>query len=495
MANLIELKNITYKYNEHAEPALQDIHMTVKSGEWISVIGPGSAGKSTLCRLLCGVLQSWPEGSLSGKYWLDGMNQTAGTAIDFAGKIGVVFEDPEVSIVQDAVEDEIAFGPENMKVDPAEIERRVDEALLAVDLLHLKKRSTHALSGGQMQRVNIASMLAMKPQIIILDDAAANLDHESSSRLLNTLKELHKQGHTIISLSSRYNEDEPSDKIYVLHKGRIVLQANRAELLQQHSGKLQQLGCLPDSAAKKQYVYKARKEQSAPLLKANNLSYSYSMSGDAERLPVLHQVNVIVEEGDFLIVTGPNGAGKTTLGKLIAGMLPAEECAIELLGKPLEKWDQAALAEMVGYVFQMPEHQFVADTVLEECAYTLQARAQQIKDKNDRIRVMKQDEETAKEWLERFGLASQMDQNPYQLSAADKRCLTLASVLIGQPRLIILDEPTAGLDYASTDRLLSHCADYVEQGHAVIMITHDKTAAEKWANKTLALQPLDLSLQ
>lgn len=548
----IELRQVCYTYEEQEAPALHHINLSIKRGEWVTLLGPGGAGKSTLTRLLCGVLQSGQDEGLSGEYWLDGINGMEAQASDLAGIVGVVFQDPEKSIVQERVEDEIAMGPENMCVPVKEIEHRIEQALAAVKLSELRHRKTHHLSGGQMQRINIASMLAMKPQVIVLDDAAANLDIEASQRLLDTLISLHEKGHTILTMSSRLNEAEPSDRLVVMHQGQILAAGEREQVLNAWGGRLVELGCLPGTSLERnseQMREQPREQMSGriqgqmteeeqelenaggrcssesghykkTILKVEDLSFAYTdhkgemrsqaTSGWKERKrnkmgqkkmgrklqfpektiaerQILHRVNVTVEPGDFLMVTGPNGAGKTTFGKLISGLLSPDSGAITLLDRPLEQWKPHELASEVGYVFQLPEHQFVANTVLEESVHTLRMEVQRIKNKEIRQQKMEQSFRLAQAWLTRFGLNDQATRSPYQLSTADKRCLALLSVLIAEPKLVVLDEPTAGLDYASADRLLSYCYSYAKQGHAVVMITHDHKAVNKWSGKSLRL--------
>lgn len=503
----MELSNIHYKYSKDSNLALENISFTVRSGEWISVVGPSNAGKSTMCGILCGVLQSWPGGKLSGHYKLAGQEMTFRSAIDFAGKVGVVFQDPQTSIVQDIVEDEIAFGPENMCVSPAEIESRIKQVLSDVDLTHCRKWSTHMLSGGQMQRVNIAAMLAMMPQIIILDDAAASLDDVAARRLLQTLIHLHRKGHTIITLSSRYNVEEPSDRVLVLHQGSIIADVEKGKLGQRHKKLFSDLGILPNAIKEERLVadiklldkpLSSKKDQTisytstdtrSPLLQITGLNYAYSSERMSARRQVLNNLSLTVNRGDFIAVTGPNGSGKTTLGKLIVGLLkPADPTTISFDGQPYSKWKSDELVCKIGYVFQIPEHQFVADTVLEEAVYNLHMKNRQHHHKRKQLQLMKQRLHIAETWLKQFGLYERRDRSPYQLGAAEKRLLTLVSILITEPDLIVLDEPTSGLDYASTEKLMTYCVEYAAKGKAVVMITHDQQIASRYVNRTLKLE-------
>jgi energy-coupling factor transporter ATP-binding protein EcfA2 len=475
---VIELCDVSYTYEKRTEPAIREISFSVKQGEWISIVGPGGSGKTTLCGLLCGILQSYPGGLLQGKLQIDGQDMSEATAGHLAGIVGAAFQDPDTGLIQEYVEDELAFGPENLLFTHDDIEKRIHDSLMAVNLPEARMRRTDELSGGQKQRISIASVLAMNPKIFIFDDASANLDAPAAEKLITTMRKLHQQGHTLISATSRLDNAATADRVIILEEGRLIAEGIRTELTSNYRDKLVHLGCLPDEEANS--IIPIEKDQKTPslnpLLQVKQLCFGYPSKQKKENKTILKDVNVELYKNDILAVTGPNGSGKTTFGKLLIGLLPPPKNSIWIQGSDVTGYSNHEIAQTVGYVFQNPEHQFVTDTVWDECIFGLRMR-------ND----SKSYDTLGKEWLRRFGLYASRSLNPYQLSSADKQLLNLASVLILQPDLIILDEPTAGLDYANTDLFMSYCTDYASQGKAVVLITHDTYATRRWSTKELAM--------
>lgn len=483
--SLIRLSGINYTYEANDDPAIQDISFSVKQGEWLWIVGPGGSGKTTICELICGILQSRSEGLLQGEILIAGLDMSSGTAERLAGQVGVIFQDPETALIHEYVEDELAFAPENLCVAADEIEKRMEQTLTDMDIQKIRHHQIDILSGGQKQRVSIASVLTMKPKILVLDEPTANLDNPSAKKLMSILIELHHKGHTIITLSSRINEHCDPDRLIILNQGQMSADITYRELSPQHKELLTQLGCWLN---KKDCSTGAEIEESdlntsisaCPILQVCNLSFGYHQNKlklKDDNKNVLHEINLELYEGDFLALLGPNGSGKTTFGKLLSGILSPPKGSIFIREQDVTDFTYKQLAQTVGYVFQNPDHQFVADTVMEECIFGLKG-AQHDADMG---------------WLEgekilkKFGLYHQRSRNPHQLSISEKRLLNLASVLVLQPDIIVLDEPTAGLDYISANRLISYCADYTKQGKIAVMITHDVQTIHKWSTKELVL--------
>jgi energy-coupling factor transporter ATP-binding protein EcfA2 len=472
---VIRISKLSYTYESQTEPAIRDISLSIAAGEWVSLVGPGGSGKTTLCSLLCGLLQGWPGGSIDGELLINGQDRTHSTATDVAGEIAMIPGDAESSLVLEYVEDELAFGPENLCVPSNEIERRIDEGLAAVGMFGVRKRRTSELSGGQQQRISIASVLTMQPGILVLDNAEANLDAPSVERLQTALCELHAQGHTIVTASTRLNPSSKADRIIVLDGGRIAWEGATEELIGKHGGQLIQLGVLPEVKDEAVGINPIR--QGTPLLKLDRLSFGYGSSRGSKPQPVLRNLSMELYEGEILALLGPNGVGKTTLAKLLAGLLPPPLGAISLCGKDIAQISPGELARTVGFVFQRPEHQFLADTVLDECLI------------GPDLYIDEEKKQLAEQWLWKFGLADYKHMNPYRLQSAEKRMLNLLTAMMRQPNLLILDEPTSGLDYRSTDALMRHCAEYIGQnsGKAILMITHDIEAVQRWATRAMEL--------
>jgi len=491
---VLTLEAVRFRYEGAEAPALNELTLTVEEGERLAVVGPGGSGKSTLCRLVTGALASDPDaGRLEGRIRLRGAARVDGyTAAEAAGRIGSVSQDPETGLVLDVVEDELAFGPENMNVPPARIEERIDGALSAVGLPRaLREARTAELSGGQQQRVAIAAALAMEPLLLVLDDAAANLDADGAATLAETLRTLHRGGATLIETSPRWEAAAEADRVAVLDGGRIVALGTPEDVLSRHASTVRRLGCLPavgleageDASGGACPASGPGPAEPAPdrgvVLEALGLRFAYPGSGG--RL-ALRETNAVVRSGDVVGVVGANGAGKTTFGKLVAGLLPAPPESLRLLGRPVASYSVRELACTVGYVFQRPERQFVAETALEECAFGLRVA------RGGSFDAHPEDTARAEEALRAFGLGHALDAHPRALPVAEQRLLNLASALILQPALLVLDEPTAGLDYAATDRLLAQVATFAGRGGAALVITHDAYALRRFANRRLTFE-------
>jgi energy-coupling factor transport system ATP-binding protein len=393
-----------------------------------------------------------------------------------------VFQDPESCLIQELVEDELAFAPENLGVAPLDIEERLEEAVRYLAIPDILSRRTDELSGGQQQRVAVASILTMRPRIWLLDDPIASLDAPSAASLWTTLRELHQQGHTICCFSSRLPLDDPgADRLLILEQGQLTADGPYAEVRKDEEDKLILEGCLPKVTDRGHRVMAATaslRDREAPLVQVQGLSFGYGAGRS-----VLHNVHCAIHPGEMIAVTGSNGSGKTTFGKLLAGVLPAPPQSILIAGRPATDLTERERAQTIGYAFQNPEHQFIAPTVMEECVFGLMMEAGLDPGFDSRSILPASILAQGEEWLHRFGLAAKQSLPPQQLSVAEKQRLNLASILIARPSVLILDEPTAGLDYHSAERLMGAYADYAAQGHAVLIISHDLAIVRRYASQ------------
>ncbi|MFL0556613.1 ABC transporter ATP-binding protein [Paenibacillus barengoltzii] len=514
----LELANVSYAFEPGGAPALRDVTLTVERGEWVAVVGASGSGKSALTQLISGYLPRAGGGSRSGRVRVDGVDPAEAAIGEVARRVGVVFQDPDAQLVQGRVEDEVAFGPENLRVPAAELERRVADALAAVALTPRRLEAVHALSGGGRQRTAIAAVLALEPPLLVLDEAAASLDAASRRRLLALLRRLHGEGRTIVTMSGRMDELAlAAPRLVVLDAGTVALDGPAERIRRDASARLEALGLLPAGKASAAAAgpgpsgggpegYAAASEGGAPqgspaagarraaaalasppaepasppapasapataaprrtpLLEVRGLSYAFAREAE----PVLRDIRLTLYPGEWRLLCGDNGSGKTTLSRLLMGLLRPPKGTVFWQGQDTARRTLYDLASEIGYVFQQPEQQFVASTVLDELLYSPRAEL----GLRPRDPVPEEVRQRAERMLEAIGLSGKMNESPYYLSGGEKRLLSAASVMICPKKLYILDEPTAGIDYIGVRLLTALCREALDQGAALIMITHE----------------------
>ncbi|MEH7333120.1 energy-coupling factor transporter ATPase [Neobacillus drentensis] len=515
MTPIIELKNLTYTYEDETEPVLKNLSLQIHEGEFVLIVGPSGSGKSTICQTFNGIIPNVLDGEIEGEIIVDGKEVLNLELKDLSTSMGLVFQDPDAQLCNIYVEDEVAFAPENLKVEPQEIHHRIKDALEKVGMQGYETRKVFELSGGQKQKVGIASVLSMKPKILVLDNATANLDPQATKDIFDLLQLLHKEyGHTIIVVENKIDDlMHLADRVIVVDDGQIVSQGTPREILE-HSidilikmglwvpeiselaVKLQQQGfsfekfpITVDEATKElqgkwrdAFLPSSRPFRSKPnsddCITVDNLNYRYPNGTYA-----LKNASFSIKKGDFVAILGTNGSGKTTLVKHLMGIIKPPKKTIFVNGEDIHYKKLLDMTEHIGYVFQNPEHQFVADNVFEEAIYSLRVQQGIGKDEDLPQEIIQQGIES----LESIKLLEAKDKHPFVLSGGEKRRLSvIASLILGQD-IVILDEPTTGQDYASATKLLELCNRLQEQGKTVIMITHDIRLVCKWANTALVM--------
>lgn len=518
MTNAIELKNVTYTYEGEEEPVLKDVSFQVEKGEFVLVVGPSGSGKTTLCQTFNGITPGMLGGELSGEIMVDEKEVLELDLKDMASSIGMVFQEPDAQLCNVYVEDEVAFAPENLLIQPNDIRKRVTTSLNQVGMSDFRQRKVFELSGGQKQKVGVASILSMQPHILVLDNATANLDPQATKDIFDLMKKLYEEkNHTIVVVESKIDDlIHLVDRLVVMEEGRIICDGPPQQVLKENGKKLKELGLwLPEISelaleleeegylfqefpisvqdAYEQmnegwsYVSLTDKNKQQPkqeeIISVKNLSHQYANGTQA-----LKNVNFSIEKGDFVAVLGTNGSGKTTLIKHLMGILSAPKNTIQVSGADTAKKTLLDMVDDIGFVFQNPEHQFVADSVLEEVVYSLRVRRNLEADEalpEDLVKI-------GMDALERINLADAKDKNPFMLSGGEKRRLSVISSLILGQDIVILDEPTTGQDYASATKLLQLCHDLHQQGKTVILVTHDIRLVCRWATKALVMNEGEL---
>lgn len=497
---LIDLNTVSFWHGD--KQILTDLSLSVDDGEVVLIIGPTGSGKSTLLQVLAGVAPQVTGGRVKGQVAIGGVDVLHDpTAI--RGKVGLVLQDPEPQLINLTVTDEVAFGPENLQLPKVEINRRVAWAIQACRLSGLENSLVYALSGGQKQRIAIAAGLAMKPDILLLDGPMTNLDPAGAEEVLSTLRQLIADRITQIVMIVANKTDallSLATRIVVLVNGSIILDGTPEEIYGNHHEALIDAGLfLPEVTSLwptvKRHAVGSRLPRTPEaavsvlsglhpwlmvgqheehgngnqiVIGVNRVGYAY---GDNQ---VLRDINLTVRKGEFLAVVGQNGSGKSTLMSLITGLKKPSQGTISVLGKDTVQHPPQG---HVGYVFQYPDHQFVARTVEEELSYGLTARLGE----DEVVRRVR-------EMLELFGMENRRLDSPYTLSVGEKRMLSVATMLVMRPEILILDEPTTGLDRHLTQNLMNILQQYVLQyGLTVIQVSHDMEQIAEYCNRVLVI--------
>jgi energy-coupling factor transporter ATP-binding protein EcfA2 len=483
------------------------------------VLGPSGSGKSTLTLCLDGLIPHLVEGDYEGTVSVAGLVVKDNPVHLLAQETGLVFQDPDAQFCTLTVEDEIAFGLENLRRAPEEIERAIDRALAEVGLSGYRRRYLGTLSGGEKQRVALAAVLAMGPRLLVLDEPSANLDPRATAELFGLLKRLATDGgHTILIIEHKLDQIiDWVDSVLVLGPGgKLLCHGDPRAIFYERAGDLEEMGVwrpqtvelalalrsrgwqvpgsplsvdetvaaliatpgLVDRLSERGPAAPAAAPAAEPILRAERLDYSYPDGHQA-----LSGVTMSLGRGGFTAIAGANGAGKTTLGSLLTGAREAPRGKIFLEGTDIATLPPWMVSDRVGLVFQNPEHQFVTDTVFGELAFSLVPRA-------GRRRAGKLSAEQrflVDSWLDRLGLLPLAEANPFSLSQGQKRRLSVGAMLIRGQSLLVLDEPTLGQDELQSQRLMTmmHCLR--AEGRTVAMITHDMRLVAENADSLLVL--------
>ena len=413
------------------------------------MLGPSGSGKSTFVLALAGLLDREVPGRLDG-------------TLGVGGPAGVVFQDPGAQLVMERVEDDVAFGLENRGWSREAMRARVPEALVEAGLGGLGRARTTTLSGGQQQRLALAGATAPRSSLLVLDEPTANLDPDGARAFIERLAALRDAGTTIVLVEHRVELAWGlADRVLVLGPdGRPVDLGPPADVVRRSGRALREAGIwLPADVDAALGVVPGAPwppaRAGAPLVVGDGLGFGYR-----RRTPVVRDVDVSVAAGDRLTIVGPNGSGKSTLGRLLVGLLRPDAGTVRLLGDAPHRLRSDELARRAAYLFQDPEQQFLATTVVEEAGLGL---------RSDELARLPELMEALALPLGRFGARS-----PYALSGGEQRRLSLAGILARNPRLLVLDEPTFGQDRATYQSLLAILGERLDDGVGLVAITHDE---------------------
>jgi energy-coupling factor transport system ATP-binding protein len=494
---MINIKGVSYAYPNSSQAALDDITMRVEAGEFVLLAGSSGSGKTTLLRCLNGLIPHFSGGLISGNVKVNNLD-TVHTGPQLVSQhVGFVAQNPEGHALLDRVEPEIAFALENAAVPPQEMRVRVEEALDLLDLTPLRQRLISSLSGGERQRVAIASVLALRPQILLLDEPTSQLDPQSADDVLRSLVRLNEDlGLTIILVEHRLERVlRYADRLVFMDNGRILIDESVRSALPKvpQLPPLARLGRelgwdpLPLTVKEGRHlvsklganlpsfppiepsiVAESLLNESATVLKATQIHYSYNGS------PALSGVSFEVRQGEVLAVMGRNGSGKSTLLKCVIGLLQASQGDILLNGRSTSGREVAELAREIAYLPQNPNDLLFAETVTEELEITLRNHGHTAK-------------QGVKRLLEELGLVDHMSAYPRDLSTGQRQRVALGAVTITRPPLLLLDEPTRGLDFRTKQILVDIWRNWLAHGLGLVLVTHDVELAAMIADRVVIL--------
>ncbi|MBU7011044.1 MAG: ATP-binding cassette domain-containing protein [Theionarchaea archaeon] len=506
-------RDLCFQYITSKDLVLNHVNLRVEKGDYLAVVGPSGSGKSTLCLTFNGIIPQSIAGHMTGDVTVNGLSTKEHEVFELADKVGIVLQNPESQLFAMSVEEELAFGPENLGLPREEICMRIEEASHIVGILD-KERFPFSLSGGEKQKLSIASMLTMRPFYLVLDEPTSQLDPKGRKDVYAVLEELHKEGMSIILIE--HDTDyvaEHAQKVIVLTEGKIIKSGSPKEVfsdveemkewgvkvpeiaeftyelckrglarkvyttLEEAEGLIEDLKKSKkrkkkENGNKKEKKKRAFEESNHKIIEVKNLSFIYTDT------PVLSDISFSIQKGEILALIGQNGSGKTTLVKHFNGLLRPLQGEILVDGEPVKGKSVAEMARKVGYVFQNPEHQIFADTVAEEVEFGL--KNLEVPELERKLRVT--------QVLKQTDLYRYRDTHPTSLSGGEKQRLAIASVLVMNPDILILDEPTTGLDLKSSISIINLVKELHDQDHTVILVTHDMKLVAEMARRIIILR-------
>ncbi|MEK4131257.1 ATP-binding cassette domain-containing protein [Solibacillus sp. FSL W8-0474] len=486
---ILKVEDVTFTYPNEPKPVLNNIKLKVASGEFVTLIGQSGCGKSTLLKQLKKELQ--PHGDKSGAIYYQGENLEQLDAKIAATEIGYVMQSPENQIVTDKVWHELAFGLENLGMDQLTIRRRVAEMANFFGIHKWFREKTTVLSGGQKQLLNLASVLVGQPKVLLLDEPTSQLDPIAAMEFIQTLKRLNEElGITIICIEHRLEELLPiSNRVVVMEQGEIIYDGTPRKMLLELPKEHPMITALPTatkifaaldgegeapltiregqqwlrSFSWHEVAFKAEEQQlGSPILEAKNIAFRYERNAP----DILQQFELSVHEGEFYTIIGGNGTGKSTALNVLAGLEKPYRGEVLIFGKNLKQYrNQELYRQTVAYLPQDPKILFTEKTAEKE------------------LQVVEATEQRMAVLIEQLHLQHILMRHPYDLSGGEQQRLALAKVLLLEPKLLFLDEPTKGLDAHAKEELAAILHQLQRQGLTIVMVTHDIEFSAQYSSR------------
>ena len=478
---LVVLRNICFSYDDGKTWTLNNLSLTIRSGERVAIVGKNGSGKSTLAKIIAGLTA--PDSGyvkLCGEKVFENTTAYADAYKNARKFIGALFQSPEDQIVTTVTEDDVAFGLENLNVEQHKMRKLVNNALEAVHMQNHRLSNPSLMSGGQMQKVALAGSIAMQSKLLVLDEPTSMLDSKSRENVDTLFDDLHKSGTSIVQITHRIDECQNADRILLLENG--VLHEICLEKLESYFNNSKY-----SFSKKAQENINNYAKQSASISDSTHTNKAISISHltvkyDDKSPAVINDYSLDVNEGEIVAIMGENGCGKSTLAKALCGLLKAESGSISVEKIPVSektsKKNRQNLRKTIGYVMQLPEQQLFAETVREDVAYG----PKNFGIKGDALK------ERVDETLRLLNLENLAEKSPFSLSGGQQRLAAIAGVLAFRPRVLVLDEPTAGLDFEASLRILEILRTLNNQGVTIVMITHNLQEAKALGARLVTLK-------
>jgi energy-coupling factor transport system ATP-binding protein len=507
----VELRNVSFTYWQADRPALQDISLQIPAGQFVVITGPTGAGKSTFLQLLNGLIPHQIPGTLQGEVLIRGKSTSGASVAELSREVGMVFEDPDTQIVSLTVEDDVAFGPSNLGFTAEDIRANVRQALEYTRLRGFEERNPFTLSGGEMQSLAMAGILAMRPGILALDEPTSMLDPVGRARIVSILKSLAADANTTIVVAEQNPElvIELADRVLLFDEGVIIADGTPQQVfgdvetlvrvgvklppMVEVFWQLRQRGlwkaALPFTvqdataalgpklhyrgAAANAGVISSRQVDD-PIVDVKRLDHRYG-----DQVAALKSVSAEFQRGEMTAIVGQNGSGKSTLALHLVGILQPTnpDARVEVDGLNVRTTPLRELIRHVNYVFQNPDDQLFQETVAQEIEYGL---------KN--LGVAEGERKRRLEWaVAHFGLQPYVDLPPKSLRRGLRTTTAVASIVAMQPAVLVVDEPTTGLDRRESLEIMQVLAGLADSGTTVIFITHEMDLVAQFARRVVVM--------
>lgn len=507
MVPIISFKNFSFKYRNLSEPTLKNIDLDIYEGEKILIAGLSGSGKSTLAHCINGLIPFSYDGEMEGNLIIKGIQPRQTSIFEISKIIGTILQDQDGQFIGLSVGEDVAFAAENDMEAQDIMVAKVEETLETVDMLKYINKSPYELSGGQKQRVSLAGILSMKAEVLLFDEPLANLDPAGCKKTMELINDIHKKTRkTIVIIEHRIEDvlEQPFDKVVVIDRGGIKAYSTPDQILSSdilrklglreplyiealkyakcelnQSDQISDISNLNKAKFKKSllswYQQVPKTEHSmhqSKVLSLENIKFSYD-----KRDEIIKGISFNVYEGEIVSILGNNGAGKSTLSNLITGICSPTEGSIHFRNENINDWSIKKRGQKIGYVMQNPNLMITQHMIKDEIGFGLvaQGMAQDLIDqKVDRV-------------LKICGLYPYRNWPVQALSYGQKKRLTIASILVLEPQIIILDEPTAGQDYKHYTDFMEFIRSLSDEGIAIILITHDMHLALEYANRAIVI--------